>query len=43
MKLLILCEKPDAKRSFEKALGGTTGFFNGNYFQIVASHITCLL
>lgn len=38
MKLLILCEKPDVKRKFEKALGGTTGFFNGNYFQIVASH-----
>lgn len=32
MKLLILCEKPDVKRSFEKALGGTTGFFSGHRF-----------
>lgn len=38
MKLLILAEKPSAARNFAKALGGMTGNFNGNSYEIVHSH-----
>ena len=33
----ILCEKPSAKRNFEKALGGAKGKYNGEEYVIVAS------
>lgn len=37
MKLLILTEKPSAKRNFSKALGGDTGYFEGDEYTLVAS------
>lgn len=33
----ILCEKPSAARNFAKALGGTTGTYNGEAYLIVAA------
>lgn len=33
----ILCEKPSAKRNFEKALGGSQGFFNNEEYILTAS------
>lgn len=34
----ILTEKPSAMKNFAKALGGTSGTFNGHSYKIVASH-----
>lgn len=34
MKYIILTEKPSAMKNFVKALGGKTGTFNGDMFQI---------
>lgn len=36
MKYIILTEKPSAMKNFVKALGGKTGTFNGDTFQIEA-------
>lgn len=34
-KLLIIAEKPSAARNFQKALGGTSGMFEGDEYTIV--------
>lgn len=34
-QLLIICEKPSAARNFETALGGRSGTFEGDTYQIV--------
>ena len=36
--ILILAEKPSAARNFAKALGGTSGTYNGEAYKITASH-----
>lgn len=36
MKYVILTEKPSAAKNFVKALGGKTGTFNGDNFEIVS-------
>lgn len=36
MTYLLIAEKPSAAKSFAKALGGTSGTFNGQAFKIVA-------
>ncbi|WEV41285.1 DNA topoisomerase [Lactobacillus sp. ESL0681] len=38
MKLLILNEKPSAAKNFAAALGGYSGTFNNNQYDIVAAH-----
>lgn len=44
MRYVILTEKPSAMKNFVKALGGKTGTFDGNDFQVVAlrGHVMAL-
>ena len=37
-KLLIIAEKPSAAKNFAKALGGTSGTFNGDEYTIIPLH-----
>ena len=43
--ILVLAEKPSAKRNFAKALGGTSGSYDGEEFKIAAlrGHVLGLL